>query len=581
MTLLSVAVPLGQSDADLLAQYVRTGGDEPFRSLVERYGGMVRAAARRQLGDCPLVDDVVQAVFILLARKARRIARPAMLAGWLVNATHFCCRDARKSNARRRAHEQKAAQMKAAIQATGANPADDLRWLGELDGALARLRERDRAVIALRYLQGRSVIDVAAAVGVSESAAAKRIERALAKLRRILTRRGAILPAAGLALAISAHVATATPVAASTIMSQAAIAAATAKGVIPAALSASNPWSIAKGAGQLMNLAKLKVAAVAASAVVLTAGGGAAAVTHYSRGGAGTVPIAVPPAVIVPQAQPQPQPQPITPTQTPREGPSQLPVTPPSLAPKPGTLLIAGVVWGTVKFDGQPPEMPKIDMSAVPQCHQQHAGDARQESVIVGENGGLANVVVSLKKQEGQDLPGTVPAEPAVLDQKGCQYVPHVVAVMVGQRIIVKNSDPFLHNVHPLPEKNEGENRAMPNRDEAGARLKTPKEPEYFRVKCDVHPWMAAWVAVLDNPYFAVTGKDGKFTLPKGLPDGDYTLTAWHEKYGEQTGHLTVKDGAGTVDFIFKAQLRCAPRRARDTRVAVGLLFRHAPIPSP
>jgi RNA polymerase sigma factor (sigma-70 family) len=551
--LLSAAVPLGQSDADLLAQYVRSGRGERFCCLVERHAGMVRAAARRQLGDCALVDDVVQAVFILLARKARRIARPAMLAGWLVNATHFCCRDARKSEARRRAHERKAAQMKAAIQATEANPADDLQWLGELDGALARLGERDRAVIALRYLQGRSMIDVAAAVGISESAAAKRIERALAKLRRILTRRrGAILPAAGLAVAMLAQAATASAVATSTTISQAAVAAATAKGVIPAALNASNSWSIAKGAGQLMTLAKLKVAVVAASAVVLTAGGGAAAVTHFARGSAGTVPIAAPPAVIVPQAQPQPQP--VTPTQTPREGPSQPPVTPPTLAPKPGTPLIASVVSGTVKLDGQPPEMPRIDMSNLPQCHQQHKDDLRQESVTVGENGGLANVVVSIKKQEGQDLPGTVPTEPAVLDQKGCQYVPHVVAVMVGQRIIVKNSDPFLHNVHPLPEKNEGENRAMPNRDEAGARLKTPREPEYFRVKCDVHPWMAAWVAVLDNPYFAVTGKDGRFTLPKGLPDGDYTLTAWHEKYGEQTGRLTVKDGAGSVDFVFKAK---------------------------
>jgi hypothetical protein len=117
----------------------------------------------------------------------------------------------------------------------------------------------------------------------------------------------------------------------------------------------------------------------------------------------------------------------------------------------------------------------------------------------------------------------------------------------------VKNSDPFLHNIHTLPEKNEPENKAQPNLD-PGSRLKTPREPEYFRVKCDVHPWMNAWIAVIDNPFFAITGKDGKFTLPKGLPDGQYTITAWHEKYGEQTGKLLVQDGAGAVDFVFKVK---------------------------
>ena len=94
----------------------------------------------------------------------------------------------------------------------------------------------------------------------------------------------------------------------------------------------------------------------------------------------------------------------------------------------------------------------------------------------------------------------------------------------------------------------------MPNVDHNGAKLKTPKEPEYFRVKCDVHPWMNAWVAVIDNPYFAVTDKDGKFALPKGLPDGEYRVTAWHEKYGTREGTMTVKDSGGTVEFVYQAK---------------------------
>ncbi len=212
-------------------------------------------------------------------------------------------------------------------------------------------------------------------------------------------------------------------------------------------------------------------------------------------------------------------------------------------------------VKGTVKLDGKAPEMPKIDMSGVPDCHKQHADSpVTQETVIAGKDGGLANAVVSIKKEEGMSLPGDdkAPADPVVLTQKGCQYMPHVIGAMVGQSLLVKNDDPFLHNVHTQPEKNDPDNRAQPNLDPKGAKLKAMKEPEYFRVKCDVHPWMSAWIAVIDNPFFAVTDKDGHFTLPKGLPDGDYTVHAWHEKYGDQDGKVSVKGGNGEVNFSFK-----------------------------
>ena len=208
-------------------------------------------------------------------------------------------------------------------------------------------------------------------------------------------------------------------------------------------------------------------------------------------------------------------------------------------------------VTGTVKLDGKAPEMPKIDMSGVAQCAQQHTDAVKQETVITGADNGLANVVISVKKEEGQDRPGNAPNAPAVLDQKGCQYSPHVIAVMSGQAIEIKNSDAFLHNVHTLPEKNEGQNMAQPTT--GSGKLKTPKEAEYFRVKCDVHPWMGAWVAVIDNPYFAVTDKDGKFSLPKGLADGDYTLHVWHEKFGEQDVKVSVKDGKAEANVTVKA----------------------------
>ena len=210
-------------------------------------------------------------------------------------------------------------------------------------------------------------------------------------------------------------------------------------------------------------------------------------------------------------------------------------------------------VGGVVKLDGKAPDMAKIDMSAVGPCAEQHKDPVLEEKVVVGADNGLANVVVSVKKEEGMDLPGEISKTPAVIDQKGCQYTPHVIAIAIGQSVMVKNSDPFLHNVHTLPEKGPAENKAMPTVDPTGSKLKAYTEPEYIRVKCDVHPWMGAWVAVLDNPYFAVTDKDGKFTLPKGLPDGDYTLHIWHEKLGEQDIKATVKDGKADIKASVKA----------------------------
>jgi hypothetical protein len=125
--------------------------------------------------------------------------------------------------------------------------------------------------------------------------------------------------------------------------------------------------------------------------------------------------------------------------------------------------------------------------------------------------------------------------------------------VQVGQHVVVKNSDPFFHNVHTMPQANPEENIPELNID-PGKKLKAWDQPEYFPVGCNIHPWMRAWVAVIDNKFFAITDKDGKYTLPKDLPDGKYTLHAWHEKYGEQDQKITVKDGKATGDFVYKAE---------------------------
>src|ERR1051326_1209172 len=171
-----------------------------------------------------------------------------------------------------------------------------------------------------------------------------------------------------------------------------------------------------------------------------------------------------------------------------------------------------GQITGKVNLDGKAPEMKEIDMSAVKECASQHPDPVTDPTVVANDKGDLANVLVSIKKEEGQELGGEVPKTPAVLDQKGCMYSPHVMGVMVGQDLMVKNDDPFLHNVHSLATVNPTFNFAQPNKDD-GKKVDPPKAPEYFRVKCDVHPWMSAYIGVFEHPFFAVSKDDGTFSI--------------------------------------------------------------------
>jgi hypothetical protein len=226
-------------------------------------------------------------------------------------------------------------------------------------------------------------------------------------------------------------------------------------------------------------------------------------------------------------------------------------------------------ITGKIKFDGKAPEPRQIDMSAVAECHKPHADPVYDETVVVGENGELANVAVFVKADDPSSLGGDVPGTPAVIDQNGCMYSPHVLVMMVGQELAVKNSDPFLHNVHSLAQQNPAFNFGQPNKD-PGKKVDPPKVAENIKVKCDVHPWMGMWIIVLEHPFFAVSGDDGSFTIPGSLPDGDYTLTAWHEKYGTQDVQVSVKDGKGEVAdaIVFKDGGAQAEPVKTDVRLA-------------
>jgi plastocyanin len=205
----------------------------------------------------------------------------------------------------------------------------------------------------------------------------------------------------------------------------------------------------------------------------------------------------------------------------------------------PGVAFAAGAsITGTVTFAGTVPKLSPIAMNADPACAKKHSGPVPAERLVLGSGNTMGNILVWVSKGLPAGKTWPVPSAPVVMDQNGCQYKPHVMGIMVGQAYKILNSDGVLHNVHALPKVNPQFNRAMPpTLKEASAKFDKPED--VFQIKCDVHPWMQAWMAVFTHPFFSVTGPDGKFNI-SGLDPGTYTITAWHEVLGTQTTTVTV-----------------------------------------
>jgi plastocyanin len=214
-----------------------------------------------------------------------------------------------------------------------------------------------------------------------------------------------------------------------------------------------------------------------------------------------------------------------------------------------------GKITGTVKLDGTPMHMKGIDMSKDPYCVKVNANNTpKMENVVVGGSGGLANVVLYIS----DGLSGAALTTPAtavpVFDQKNCQYTPHVLAMNPGETFKVTTSDQTAHNIHPNPNPMTGNipwNQSQP--PGAPPVEKSWKAPEMIEVKCNIHPWMHGWFAVVKGPY-ATSDGDGNYTI-NNVPPGDYTVTAWQEVLGTQTQKVTVASGAaGKADFTFKSK---------------------------
>ncbi len=220
----------------------------------------------------------------------------------------------------------------------------------------------------------------------------------------------------------------------------------------------------------------------------------------------------------------------------------------------PGTVGTA-VVSGRVTLAGVPPANETVTMTTDPFCAGHNPGETELPVYAVGADGALANVLVRVTKGVTGSYPA--PAEPRQLDQVGCAFSPRVLALMTGQPLDIVSSDATLHNVHAAAKENAPFNLGM---TAPGTRYtRTFDKPEIVPFKCDVHPWMRAWVAVVPHPFFAVTGPDGRYEI-KGLPAGTYTVEAWHEELPAQAFTVTVADGdAQAHDVVFEASADDAP----------------------
>ena len=213
-----------------------------------------------------------------------------------------------------------------------------------------------------------------------------------------------------------------------------------------------------------------------------------------------------------------------------------------------GIIYAEGSIIGTITFEGKAPKMKPLKVDADPICVANNEIAPKKEWLILDENKGVKNVLVFVT--EGLNIDYSPPEEPVVIDQKGCIYSPHVLGIMAGQQLDILNNDGTLHNIHALPKVNKEFNKAQPrSKKKLSVKFEKPEAP--FKVKCDVHPWMGAYIGVFDHPCFAVSGDDGTYII-SDLKPGEYVIEAWHEKLGSQTANVTVSNSEAHQDFTFK-----------------------------
>ena len=208
----------------------------------------------------------------------------------------------------------------------------------------------------------------------------------------------------------------------------------------------------------------------------------------------------------------------------------------------------SGIVGGKVTVEGVTSISKTINMASEPGCAKMYTTPLKSEDVVVGSGGALENVVVYISA--GAPDEASTPSQPVQVIQKGCRFAPHVIAMQAGQPVQMVNEDSTSHNIHPLATNNREWNKAEP--PGTSPLTESFARPEFISVKCNVHPWMHAYFAVLKTSHYAVTGDNGAFSL-NNLPPGKYTITAWHETLGTQTQEITITANETVpVNFVFK-----------------------------
>jgi plastocyanin len=211
----------------------------------------------------------------------------------------------------------------------------------------------------------------------------------------------------------------------------------------------------------------------------------------------------------------------------------------PAAAYEGGPVANGGSISGTVKYKGTPPAPAKLEVNKDTEVCGKTPKTSRE--LVVAADGGIQYAVVFIPGiTKGKPFPTAKP----VLDQKGCEYLPHVVLAPAGGDVDILNSDGILHNIHTYSEKNPPLNRAQPKFKKT--LTENFKQPERVKLACDVHGWMQGWLVVEDSPYYVVTDEKGAFKLTD-VPPGDYEVKVWQEKLGESSQKVTVKPGADSA----------------------------------
>jgi plastocyanin len=210
---------------------------------------------------------------------------------------------------------------------------------------------------------------------------------------------------------------------------------------------------------------------------------------------------------------------------------------------KPYDSATLGALHGRILFRGEPPERFPLVSSQSPECMHHPEVDQRQNVVVVTD-GGLAGAFVTLRSGHDASAAPTAPAEPVTLHQKGCMYVPRVLALRVGQTLRVTNEDPTTHNVNVRAKRNASQNKNM-GAGQSPLALVFERAERPVPFKCDIHPWMGAAVFVEEHPWFAVTDERGEFEI-RDVPPGEYVVAAYHEILDDVSGSVTVTAGTST-----------------------------------